>query len=150
MDKYDSERFWSKVDKSGECWLWTAGKICGYGQYTLPGRISSRAHRVSWAISNGEIPAGMLVCHKCDVKNCVRPDHLFLGTDKDNAADCVAKGRNTKGQMVGRSRLNKEKVLAIRGKYKPRVYSQRRLAKEYGVSRSTIQTIIERRFWNHV
>lgn len=82
--------FWSLVDQTSECWLWTAGKSNGYGVY----RHSLKAHRVSYELSFGPIPVGMFVCHKCDTPLCVRPDHLFLGTAGDNNADRAAKGRS--------------------------------------------------------
>lgn len=80
------------TDKTS-CWLWT-GYISnnGYGQSHFNGKFSS-AHRTSWMIYNGKIPKGLQVNHKCDVRNCVRPDHLFLGTQKDNMQDASRKGR---------------------------------------------------------
>lgn len=108
-----SVRFWSKVDKNGpghtihgQCWIWTASKFThgiGYGQCSYNGK-NIVAHRVSWSISNGEIPKNSLVLHKCDNPICVRPDHLFLGTHKDNMQDMYCKGRNInkKGEEPGK------------------------------------------------
>jgi hypothetical protein len=96
------ERFWSKVDKNGAearselgpCWLWTAFvKDNGYGQFGRGANDGVYAHRYSFELANGTIPDGMCVLHRCDVRNCVRPDHLFLGTELDNAQDRDAKGR---------------------------------------------------------
>lgn len=88
------ERFWAKVDKSGECWEWLAHKTdCGYGRISIGGEMLS-AHRVSWSIHFGPIPPGLCVCHKCDNKLCVNPSHLFLGTITDNNRDKSAKGRH--------------------------------------------------------
>jgi hypothetical protein len=83
-------RFWPKVRKDRGCWVWTgATTTTGYG------RLSGQpAHRLSWEIHHGPIPAGLFVCHRCDNPGCVRPDHLFLGTHEANMADMVAKGRH--------------------------------------------------------
>ena len=88
------QRFWKYVEKTDSCWLWTGAKIGnGYGHITVK-RQSIKTHRFSWELHYGAIPAGMFVCHRCDVKACVRPDHLFLGTNQDNQLDAVAKGRH--------------------------------------------------------
>ena len=92
-----TERFWSKVRKTDTCWIWTAGLqgSNGYGYF----RISEQdgnvvAHRYSYELSNGLIPSGMLVCHTCDNPQCVNPNHLWLGSHKDNSCDAVNKKRN--------------------------------------------------------
>lgn len=91
-----AKRFWSKVDQTGECWLWTAHRNrFGYGAFGV-GQSVLRAHRVSFADHYGPIPAGLVVCHTCDNRACVRPSHLFLGTYRDNTQDAIAKGRFVK------------------------------------------------------
>lgn len=106
-------RFWAKVAKVEsvtECWLWQGSRInSGYGVIGRSGKRAKNvlAHRLSWELAFGEIPAGLFVCHHCDVKLCVRPAHLFLGTAADNAADMVAKGRQSDGQWM---RLYPERV----------------------------------------
>ena len=89
------DRFWRKVDKSGECWLWQGATYCRmhYGCLGIGGR-TTRAHRFSWELHNGPIPDGLCVLHRCDVPRCVNPDHLFLGTKLDNMKDRTAKGRH--------------------------------------------------------
>lgn len=105
-----AERFWSLVDRSDPdgCWTWTASTIGGYGRLKVSGR-QERAHRVSWVLANGPIPSDLLVLHRCDVRTCVRPDHLWLGTAQDNVRDMIAKGRNARGDRSG-ARLHPERL----------------------------------------
>lgn len=90
-----AERFWEKVDKSGDCWIWTACKQqFGYGKFVVHKGDSPRtAHRLAYEMEIGQIPEGMQVLHRCDNPSCVKPDHLFTGTQLDNMRDMHAKGR---------------------------------------------------------
>jgi len=101
----DKDAFWSKCEPSPTCWRWTAAQTAdGYGQFGVgKGRVVG-AHRVSWALTNGPIPAGMNVLHRCDNPPCIRPDHLFLGTNADNSADMVRKHRGRRGAGTLRER----------------------------------------------
>lgn len=86
------QRFWSKVDKTGQCWIWTAAKNKGYGIFSI-GKKNKFAHRVSYELFYKSSIDGILICHKCDNPSCVNPQHLFLGTHHDNTMDAMAKGR---------------------------------------------------------
>ena len=98
-----TDRFYSKMDRSGACWLWLCGVDAdGYGKFQINGSSHEeprqkhvRAHRLSYELTHGEIPDGLYVLHKCDTPRCCNPEHLFLGTALDNARDAVAKGRHT-------------------------------------------------------
>src|SRR5690242_17489981 len=99
-----AERFWSKVKKTSGCWLWTRSRTkAGYGQFTVR-KVSQQplyAHRIAWMLMRGKIPDGKHVLHDCDVRHCVNPDHLFLGTQQDNNEDRDRKGRTASGDTNG-------------------------------------------------
>lgn len=107
-------RFWSKVRKGEDCWEWTGfTRKDGYGLIGLGRRSDgiARAHRVAWELHFGPIPDGLYVCHRCDNRKCVRPDHLFLGTPQDNVDDMVRKGRSVAPSSP--SGLKNHKAVAI-------------------------------------
>lgn len=88
-------RFFAKVAKGDGCWLWTgATHRNGYGSFKLRGGRQVRAHRFSWELARGPVPDGLSVLHRCDNRRCVRPEHLFVGTQRENLSDMVAKGRS--------------------------------------------------------
>ena len=144
--------FWSKVDFTDNCWEWLAGRFpTGYGAFHIK-RKQYLAHRVAWKLMYGPIPEGFLVCHHCDNPPCVRPDHLFLGTYKDNTRDMLNKGRQNwsetpKGENHGRAKLTKEAVKEIREKYASGCFIQRELAEEYKISRRNISSIVTYVSW---
>ena len=147
----NAERFWSRVEKTDQCWVWS-GFVSekGYGKFGLyPPRKSVRAHRYSWELHFGKIPAGMLVCHRCDNRKCVRPDHLFLGTPKDNMVDMSQKKRNITGSKHNFARLTQDQVKEIRELYRPfsKELNGRKLAQRFGISQQHVSQIITNKNW---
>lgn len=157
--KTPEERFWAKVEKTGACWLWTASlvKNGGYGQFNLivSGRKTPvRAHRYSYELAFGPIPDGLHVCHRCDVPRCVRPEHLFLGTDTENMRDCIAKGRFVPppvylGVEHHAAKLTPERVRVIRARFADG-QSVTGLARAFSVNTGTISDVVRNRTWRHV
>ena len=143
-------RFWAKVDKLGDCWLWTAGRLKdGYGAFRIFTGNNTSAHRFSWELHFGQIPAGMLVCHKCDVPLCVNPSHLFLGTPLDNTRDMMSKMRHSIGEQRPASKLTNQKVRAIR-RLLAKGWRQAWLATLLGVDKTLISQISRGIIWTHV
>jgi len=162
----DFVRFWTKVRIAGpdECWLWTSSITpSGYGEFHIGGREGRAigAHRLSFAMSNGVNAVTLHVCHTCDNPPCVNPIHLFSGTDQDNVNDCIAKGRAAVGEKMSAAlignmprgaehhnvKLTAEQVRLIRQAYAGGNISWLQLAKQFHVSPSSIQAIIQRRTW---
>lgn len=143
------ERFWANVHKTDGCWLWTAStQGRGYGSF-YAGR-HFRAHRYSYEIHFGSIPPGFLVCHHCDNPGCVRPDHLFLGTSKDNVADARVKSRHCHGETHGSAKLSADQVCEIRRLHAVEGMTSKQLAIRYGVNPSTTGRVIKGELWSHV
>lgn len=149
------ERFWPRVDRRGpdECWNWNGGtNSAGYGSIGLGGRNAKNqtTHRLSYRLANGEIPDGLHVLHKCDNRRCVNPAHLFLGTNADNVADKVAKGRarpgHVKGQDHGAAKITEEQALDI-------LWSEgthESIADKHRVSRDLVGKIKRGETWKHL
>jgi hypothetical protein len=144
-----NERFWSKVAKSDGCWEWTAARLpAGYGKF-CKGKAGAGwvlAHRASWQMEHGDIPSGVVVCHRCDNRRCVRPEHLFLGTQLDNVRDCVAKGRSSRGERSGTALLTLDSVRTIRTAL---AAGERHhdIASRFGVARQTVTNISTGHRW---
>lgn len=185
----DPARFWPKVARGDGCWLWDGpmhGKT-GYGQFNCDGSRCF-AHRAAWILTHGPIPPGMFICHRCDTPRCVRPDHLFLGTQSDNMRDMHSKGRSVfqkhpeklrrgdnhparidssylprgdrhharlhpgavaRGERSGHAKVTEEQVREMRRRHADRV-GLGSLAREYGMSKSSVWAIIKRKSWAHI
>lgn len=145
------KRFWAKVEKGPGCWDWTGGEAsCGYGRFE--GWPSSRrTHRIAYEIAFGPIPDGLCVCHHCDNPRCVRPDHLFLGTQADNVADMMKKGRHRAPTWKANSatRLDPQRVMEIRGRITAG-QGLRSIARQLGVAYATVWEVAQGRTWTHV
>jgi len=141
------ERFQRKIQHTEGCWLWigTIHKDTGYGVFQKDGQ-QELAHRLSWIIVNGPIPAGLFVCHHCDNPPCVNPGHLFLGTHADNLHDAALKHRMNHGEARYNARLSASIVRAVRASAE----SSGTIARVYGVSKATIQRVKARETWKHV
>lgn len=134
------ERFWAKVDKSGDCWIWTASRGSrGYGQISINGKLY-RVNRVAYELVKGSIPDGMLVCHTCDNPACVNPSHLFLGTNSENMRDMYSKRRFADR----RTKLSEHDCNRIRDMHARGGVSYDQLAAEFGVSERAIRHAIAR------
>jgi hypothetical protein len=133
------ERFWSKVKKTNGCWIWTGyrkpGYRQGYGEVRMDGR-TQRAHRVAWKLINGPIPLGLFVLHHCDNPSCVNPDHLWLGTQKENMRDSRIKGRWL-------HKLTEAQVRTIRASHE----SHRTIGHQFGIAHRTVGHIKEGKKW---
>lgn len=150
-------RFWLQVDKNGpvpehypelgNCWIWT-GPHQNYGLVQVKRRTMG-AHKLSWILEFGAVPSGLFVCHKCDVKLCIRPTHLFLGTPQDNSSDAVGKGITARGDKHGMAILKTEEVKTIRELGKSGMKGVE-LAGIFGVTQGTISSIRLGKSWKHL
>jgi hypothetical protein len=143
--------FEKNVVRSFGCWSWK-GTIDkgGYGIMTCNKKHGSdRAHRASWIIHKGQIPKGILVCHKCDHPECTNPDHLFLGTSADNTKDMIQKNRKVIGSKMPTSKLTEEKVRVIKELLNQKI-SYTKISAMFGVGVSAITRIKRNETWKHV
>lgn len=160
MKKTLEQRFWEKVNICGcnECWEWKASRHPkGYGSFGY--RLISKgrmwvigAHRVAWELTNGPIPDGLHVLHRCDNPPCCNPAHLFLGTKVDNTMDMVSKGRQrgAVGERNHNSRLSENDVRLIRYLHRSGRNTQRDIAICFAVTVSLIEKVVSRAVWAHV
>lgn len=143
-------RNWQPEPNSG-CWLWHGGtEAIGYG-VIYGNKTPWKAHRLSYTLHCGPIPDGMHVCHRCDVRACVNPDHLFLGTHAENMADREAKGRNRppRGERSGNAKMTDAQVREVVARL-ANGEQQAAIVQEMGVSASTISLIFKGKTWRHI
>ena len=149
------KRFWDKVDKSGDCWLWTAScRPNGYGQIGIGSRSDGSrtvvlAHRLAYELQIGVIPDGICVLHRCDNPKCVRGSHLFLGSQADNMADKVAKNRQLRGERHPMSTFTEGDVKTFRDVVSVGC-KQSLLADFLGLTRQSLNDIITGKIWADV
>lgn len=161
------KRFWEKVDKSEDCWVWTASRDKdGYGGFSLRPRARILAHRFSWTLHYGPIPDGMFVCHHCDNPPCVRPEHLFLGTHQDNVDDMFKKGRGKRatgeshgthtrptsrpwGERHGLHKITADEARAVRARVLMGEM-QCTVAAAFGISQTQVSRIMRGTRWKHL
>jgi hypothetical protein len=146
--------FWAQVNKNGPivdhvgtpCWLWIGQTLCkGYGQFSIAGK-QLYCHRISWMLKHGDIPDGLFVCHDCDTPLCLRDDHLFLGTQKENMLDMTSKGRHLYGERNGNTKLSGIQVAELRSlKEVGKTYKY--LAHRFGISEAQAHNIVHGKCW---
>jgi hypothetical protein len=152
-------RFWSRVNKEGplhphlgRCWVWLASVgTHGYGQLSVGGRPAT-VHTYSWKLHRGPTPNELYVLHSCDIKLCVNPSHLFLGTFQDNMDDRDGKGRQPFGEKNGQAILTDQIVIELRRRYCPysRTDGCAAMAKDLGLAGSTVREAIKGIKWRHL
>lgn len=165
--KTQTERFWSHVRVGDGCWEWMSGPENRYGSFSLGRKADGGmvAHRFSWILAHGPIPSGLFVCHRCDNRKCVRPSHLFLGTQADNMRDMVEKGRSPKGEKHGRvkdpsciprgeaigtAKLTDAQAQEIVARYCAGGVSSNDIATEMGVTKPCVQRVLRGKTWAHL
>src|SRR3990167_1363965 len=147
------DRFWSKVLKGSGCWIWNACRGShGYGAFLI-GRRSFQAHRVAWMLTYGDIPEGLHVLHRCDVKACVNPSHLFIGTHQDNMTDRNRKGRASNkphpGESHWKAKLTEKDIFLIR-QLNASGLPQHVVADKFGIRQGTVSNIVTGKSWKHL
>ena len=146
-----ADRFWEKVNRTETCWLWIAScRTAGYGVFFVDKEVGFvSAHRYAWMEANGPIADGLFVLHRCDVKRCVRPSHLFLGTNADNGADAAIKGLIARGSRRPTAILSEEDIAPILAAVAGGEM-QKTVALRYCVSKMTISRIVNGSRWRHI
>ena len=143
-----TRKFWARTTERDGCLLWMGARVSNrYGNVSCQGR-PWLAHRLAWVLTHGDIPEGLHVCHTCDNGLCVNPEHLFLGTQQENVWDMERKGRSRhpKGEHHGRAKLTSEQVAEAKA-LRAEGWSTYRLGRHFGVSRTTIGSLLRGKTW---
>lgn len=156
VSEADEVLFWESVRSGPKCWEWQGTKTHKYGRFYI-GRRMFRAHRVSWVIHYGPIPRGLLVCHSCDNRPCVRPDHLFIGTAQDNTDDCVQKGRFYSPRIKDYAHADRHGQAKLTSETAVAAFNEVALgaslvdtARKYGVTKNVIESLVRGLTWRSV
>lgn len=155
MNITDSKRFWKNVVKSKSCWIWIGSVNShpnkgGYGYMTFGGHKKLKAHRLSWELHNGKIPKGICVLHSCDNRKCVKPSHLFLGTQADNMADRLKKGHYPVGEKHPSSKFTESQVREIIRLYRSVGLTAKIVGKMFSTSEAYIWNLVNGYCWKHL
>lgn len=147
-DEWLTMKFIPKILKTMSCWFF-AGRLDrdGYGKLHCPYTKKDRAHQISYFLFKGTIPEGKCVCHSCDIRNCVNPEHLFLATNRENTADRHRKGRDARGIKNWNTKLSMKLARHIRYIYSKGGMSQRELAKKFNICQATVNEILHNKIW---
>jgi len=158
MNEFDrslTDKFWSRVQKTDTCWLWTGGATRqGYGAFYLADGSQMLSHRFSYELVHGvgSLPRGRgtkVLRHRCDIRRCVHPEHLVLGTYKENSQDAAVRGRMHPGEKHGNARLTRDAVRKIR-KLREEGVSPSAVAEQFGVDRRYVGQLERRERWAHI
>jgi hypothetical protein len=163
LDAATELRFWAKVKKTentDDCWEWQAGRTGpnSYGKFRYQGKVYD-AHRFVYEMLNGPInDSKLFVCHKCNNRGCVNPNHLYLGTSKDNVADMWKAGnaydlknaRKVRGSENGQTNLTEDFVIQLRDDYKAGRIKYAAARNKYGIAKTTFYRIVRRENWKHI
>ena len=147
LTRDDEIRFWAYVRKTDTCWLWQGGRTgAGYGHFAPRRGFQRLAHRLAYTLARGAIPAGQFVLHTCDTPACVRPEHLFLGTQADNMLDKTRKNRQARGEHNGNAKLTWAQVRAMRAELAAGA-TPTQMARTYRVHRDLVYMIRSGKLW---
>jgi hypothetical protein len=153
MRNCDPARIFNRIQKAASgCWLYTGGiSSSGYGIVSIKNR-SVHVHRLAYSLKCGPIPEATCVLHRCDIRRCINPDHLFLGSLADNNRDCMDKGRTAdrRGEKNTGAKFTPKRVARVRRAYGTGRFSQRTVGEMFGISQQQVSSIVRGQAWPHL